>query len=245
MALIPTSEIKGDIMPDNPIETPEGSAQANLQQAAGGAAGTTTQPQNRPDPLQGYVPEARLTGALQKINELTLTNKSLTDQLSAANTRIGELQAQAQSKETEWSAKVGESSQALQAVNGERDDLKAENARLQAELAKAKMVGELKHYSLLPILDQIPSDPDPEKQKQNIERMAAWAHDMLQQREAQLTAGNTTVVTQPASTLVENGETPKTPKQWETYLESLPFGSPERQAAWDQYWESLQSQKPS
>jgi len=232
-------------MPDNPIETPEGSAPANLQQAAGGAAGATTQPQSAPDPLQGYVPEARLTGALQKINELTLTIKSLNDQLSAANTRIGELQAQAQSKETEWSAKVGEGSQALQTVTGERDGLKSENARLQAELEKAKMVGELGHYTLLPILDQIPSDPDPEKQKQNIERMAKWAQDMLTQRETQLTAGNTTVVTQPNSTLVDNGETPKTPKQWEAYLDSLPFGSPERQSAWDQYWESLQNQKPT
>ena len=106
------------------------------------------------------------------------------------------------------------------------------------------MVGELGHHTLLPILDQIPSDPDPEKQKQSIERMAKWAQDMLTQRETQLTAGNTSVVTQPNSTLVDNGEAPKTPRQWEQHLESLPYGSPERQAAWDQYWESLQNQKP-
>ena len=230
-------------MPEEPAQTPESSAPpANVQQVQAGAAGTTTQPQN---PLQGYVPEARLTGALQKINELTLTIKSLNDQLSAANTRIGELQAQAQSKETEWSAKVGEGSQALQTVTGERDDLKAENARLQAELEKARMVGEMGHYTLLPILDQIPSDADPEKQKQNIERMAKWAQDLLTQRETQLTAGNTTVVTQPNSTIVDHGEGPRTPKQWEAYLESLPFGTPERQTAWDQYWESLQNQKPA
>ena len=145
-------------MPEEPTQTPESSPDTgNTQQANGGSAETTNQSNN--DPLQGYVPEARLTGALQKIQELTLTIKSLQDQLSAANTRVGELQAQAQSKETEWSAKVGEGSQALQAMTGERDSLKADNARLQAELDKAKIVGELKHFSLLPILDQIPSDP--------------------------------------------------------------------------------------
>jgi chromosome segregation ATPase len=232
-------------MPEEPTQTPESSPDTgNTQQANGGTAGTTNQ--SKSDPLQGYVPEARLTGALQKINELTLTIKSLNDQLKAANTRVGELQAQAQSKETEWSTKVGESSQALQGVTGERDNLKAENARLQAELEKAKMVGEMGHYNLLPILDQIPSDTDPEKQKANITRMAKWADDMLAQREQALTTGQTNTTTQPNTTVTGGGETtPKTPKQWETYIESLPYGSPERTAAWDQYWEQLQGQKPA
>ena len=231
----------------DPTQTPGGSPDptGNPQQVPGGATGTTNQSQNnQPDPLQGYVPEARLTGALQKINELTLTNKSLMDQLTAANTRIGELQAQSQSKETEWSAKVGEGSQALQTMTGERDSLKAENARLQAELDKAKMVGELKHYNLLPILDQIPSDADPEKQKANIERMAKWADDLLAAREQILTAGQTQTVTQPNQTVVTPENQPKTSKQWEAHIESLPYGSPEREAAWEQYWASI-SQQPA
>ena len=57
--------------------------------------------------------------------------------------------------------------------------------------------------------------------------------------------GQTNTTTQPATT-VNNGETtPKTPKQWETYIESLPYGSPEREAAWDEYWNQLQGQKPT
>jgi hypothetical protein len=222
-------------MTPDTTQTPEGSALANNQQVAGGATGTTPQSQT-PNPLQGYVPEARLTGALKKIEELTLTNKSLMDQLTAANTRVGELQAQSHSSETTWSAKVGEGSQALQAMTGERDSLKAENATLHAEVDKAKMVGEMKHYNLLPILDQIPSDPDPEKQKANIARMAQWADGLLAQREQTLTAGQTQTVTQPNSTIVTPATTPKTAKQWEAHIESLPYGSPERQAAWDQYW---------
>jgi hypothetical protein len=229
-------------MPDDTTQTPEGSPDGNTQQVSGGAQSTTNSAPNN-QPLDGYVPEARLTGALQKIQELTLTNKSLTDQLAAANTRIGELQAQSQSKETEWSTKVGESSQKLQDVTGERDNLQAENARLQAELEKAKMVGEMGHYTLLPILDQIPSDADPEQQKANIARMAKWADDLLAQREGQLTAGQTGNVTQPTTTVTDGETTPRTPKQWEQHIESLPYGSPEREAAWDQYWESLQSQK--
>lgn len=228
-------------MTDETVVAPDGSALANSQQVQSGTTGTTNQ--SKPDPLQGYVPEARLTGALQKIQELTLTNKSLMDQLTAANTRIGELQAQSQSKETEWSAKVGEGSQAIQTVTGERDGLKAENARLQAELDKAKLVGEMKHYNLLPILDQIPSDPDPEVQKANIERMATWANDLLAARENALTAGQTQTVTQPNGTVTAASESPKTPKQWEAHIESLPYGSPEREAAWNTYWEVLTSKK--
>lgn len=230
-------------MTDETTQAPAGSpSSGNLQQAPGGAQSTTASAQNtQSNPLDGYVPEARLTGALQKIQELTLTNKSLTDQLAAVNTRVGELQAQSQSKETEWSAKVGEGSQKLQDVTGERDNLQAENARLQAELSKAKMVGEMGHHSLLPILDQIPSDPDPEKQKANIARMAQWANDMLAQRESQLTAGQTNTVTQPPIT--PGGETPRTAKQWEAYMEKLPFGSPERSAAWDEYWKALNKPK--
>jgi hypothetical protein len=220
-----------------PVSSPEG----NSQQAPGGPQSATNSAQkNQSNPLDGYVPEARLTGALQKIQELTLTNKSLQDQLQAANTRVGELQAQVQVSETDWKAKVGEGSQKLETVTGERDNLQAENARLQAELEKAKMVGELGHHELLPILDQIPSDTDPEKQKANIQRMATWADQLLKQREDQLTAGQTDTPVQPASTVGgESTAAPKTAQQWEKYIESKPFGSPERQEAWDQYWKSL------
>jgi len=228
-----------------PTQTPESSPpEGNNQQVPGGTQGTTAPASNASGIPQGYVPESRLTGALQKINELTVTNKSLVDQLTAANTRIGELQAHSQSKETEWSAKVGEGSQKLEAVSGERDGLKAENARLQAELDKAKLVGELGHYTLLPILDQIPSDADPEKQKQNIERMATWADQLLQQREEQLTAGQTGTVTQPTQTVTDGQQTPKTAKQWEAHIESLPYGSPERNEAWESYWKVVSGSKP-
>jgi hypothetical protein len=223
--------------------TPDSSAAASSQQVTPGTVGSTAQPVAQANPLEGYVPEARLTGALQKINELTLTIKSLQDQLNAANTQNGELRAHSQSKETEWSAKVGEGSQALQTVTGERDTLKTEIAGLRAELEKAKLVGEMGHYSLLPILDQIPVDADPEKQKANIERMAQWANDLLAQREQALTAGLTGSTTQPKTTIVDpakNATLPKTPEQWSKYLESIPYGTPEREQAWNDYWDAMQ-----
>lgn len=217
-------------------------ATANPQPANPGTPGTTPPANN---PLDGYVPEARLTGALQKIQELTLTNKSLTDQLAAANTRVGELQAQSQSSETTWSAKVGEGSQALQKVTGERDTLQAENAKLHAELDKAKLVGEMGHYNLLPILDQIPVDADPEKQKANISRMAQWANDLLAQREQTLTAGQTHTISQPVTPAANQMANLKTPEQWSKYLDTIPFGTPEREQAWNAYWEATQAKPQS
>ena len=231
-------------MDNDPNAVPGSSPDGNDQQTTPGAQNTTTSAQAAPPAIpQGYVPEARLSGALQKIEQLTLTNKGLTDQLTAANTRIGELQAQSQVKDTEYSAKVGEGSQALQAVEGERDSLQTENKRLQAELDKAKLVGEMGHHNLLPILDQIPVSEDPEQQKAAIAKMATWADGLLQAREAALTAGNTTVVTQPATTVAGDTKLPVTAADWEKHIESLPYGSPERQAAWDNYWEV--TQKPA
>jgi len=214
-------------MPD-PIETPEGSPQGNPQPAK------ETQ---KASALEGYVPEARLTGALQKIESLTLTMKSLQDQLTAANTRIGELQAQGASQETEWNAKAGEQANAVKGVTEERDALKARIASLEAQQKKIQMIADLGHYNLLAIADQIPVQADEAKQKEAIERMANFAKGLVEGREKELTAGTTVVTTNPAAT-----ELPTTSQAWNKYLEGIPFGTPEREAAWAKFFDWSQTQ---
>ena len=220
-------------MPD-PEPALDGSAQANPQQAQ-----TGTQSGNSGIP-QGYVPEARLTGALQKINTLTLTIQTLQEQLTAANTRIGELQAQGASQETEWNAKAGEHATALQGLTQERDALKQqlEDATLQQK--KHAMIAELGHFNLLAIADQIPAHADEAKQKEAIEKVAAFADGLVKARESQLTAGTTVVTTQPVE---QNVKLPDSAAAWEKHINSLPWGSPERSQAFDDYYEWSRKQK--
>ncbi len=213
-------------MPE-PEVTPAGSPEGNQQQAPG-----TQKPAGSGIP-EGYVPEARLTGALQKINELTLTNRSLNEQLVAVNTRFGELQAQGHSKETEWTAKAGEHANLLKGVTEERDALKQQLAEAQLNQKKLNMIASLGHFNLLAIAEQIPSNADEAKQKEAIEKMAAFAQNIAQSRETQLTAGNTGLTNvQPNA----GAAMPTTSKGWEALIESKPLGSPERQKVYDDYF---------
>jgi len=181
-----------------------------------------------------------LTGALQKIEQLTLSKKAIEELLAAANTRIGELQATTRSSETEWTAKVGETASALTGVTTERDALKTEITTLKAEQAKIRMIGDLKHYNLLGIADQIPVLADPVKQREAIERMAAFANSIAQNREQELTAGTTTVTTE---TVSPAGNLPTTDAGWSKLIESLPFATPEREAAFEA-WGNWSMKKP-
>ena len=218
-------------MPD-PIATPDGSPEGNPQQAQG------TQKPVAPAIPEGYVPEARLTGALQKIETLTLAKQGLEGMLQAANTRVGELQALGTQRDTEWKTKTGEQATVLNGVTAERDTLKARIADLEAQQKKIAMIAELGHYNLLAIADQIPANADPVKQKETIERMAAFASGLVQNREKELTAGVTQVTANPALA----GELPTTSAAWSKYLESIPFGTPEREAAWDKFYAWSQTQ---
>ena len=201
---------------------------ANSQQPQ---AGTQNGNSGIPD---GYVPEARLTGALQKINSLTLTIQSLEGQLTAANTRLGELQAQGTQKETEWTTKAGEHATTLQGITKERDTLKQQLADATLNEKKHAMIAEMGHFNLLAIADQIPAHADPAKQKEAIEKVAAFADGLVKARESQLTSGTTVVTTQPPE---QNVKLPDTAAAWEKHINSLPWGSPERSKAFDDYYE--------
>ncbi len=205
------------------------SAEANSQQPQ-----AETQKTASSGAPEGYVQVERLNGALKKIEELTLTNRSLHEQLVAANTRLGELQAQGTQKEAEWTAKAGEHGKSLKAMSDERDTLQQQIAEQQAQIAKIKMIGELGHYPLLAIADQIPLHADEAKQKEAIERMAAFMKALVDGREKELTAGNTVVSTQPEVTV---SKLPVTAAAWEKYINSLPLLSPERQKAFDDFFE--------
>lgn len=191
-------------------------------------------------PAEDVVPKARLDGALRKIEELTLQNRALTQQVAEANVKVGEINASLTAKDTEWKAQVGENQSKYEQLQSERNQFEAELAKMKAEQNKVKMIAELGTTELFAIADQIPTHEDPEQQKAAIERLAKFATTLKEERERDLTAGTTgPVATQPTDPSL-----PSTAKEWERYIDKLPWGTPEREKAWDQYYASISKAAP-
>ena len=65
-----------------------------------------------------------------------------------------------------------------------------------------------------------------------------WGKDLVKEREQQLLAG---VTPAPAATTSVTKPLPTTPQDWQTYVNSFPMGSPEREQAYEQWWKAGQS----
>jgi hypothetical protein len=200
---------------------------AELQQAPGSPATTTQVP-------AGYVEQARLTGALQKIEQLTLTNRILADASIAKDATIGQLQAELVTGKAATTASVGEHSVTITNLTKERDDLKVQVALSEATKNKIKFINEAGRPELFAILDSIPNVADEAAQKKIIADLGNFAVNIAKQRETQLVAGVIPVITDPSHSLPPS---PKSDAEWSTYLNTLTLGSIERQKAMDQYFE--------
>lgn len=184
---------------------------------------------------EGFVEAARFNGAMQKIQELTLANRSLTDQLAAKDQSIGSFQATMTQKETEWNAKAGEFSTQLEAVKGEKTTLAAKVALSEATALKMKIIQELKRPELYAILDVIPNETDEAALRTKIQALANYSSDLAKGREEQLMAG----ITRNETPVVNATPLPTTEAGWSALVNSLPLGSPERASMFDAWHKSL------
>jgi hypothetical protein len=214
-------------MTDTVPTTPAVPAPAEQQQAPGTPAPAGQVP-------AGYVEQGRLTGALQKIQELTLSNRALIEQGNAKDATIGQLQAQLAEAGANGKATAGEQSSVIQNLTKERDDLKAQVAQFNATKSKIKLINEAGRPELYAILDSIPDAADEAAQKKIIDDLGAFAVSIATKREAQLVAGTLPGNNNPQTVAQV---TPKSDKEWAVYVNALPLGSPERGKAMDQYFE--------
>jgi hypothetical protein len=178
---------------------------------------------------EGYVEIARLNGALQKIQELTLANRTLTDRLTALTGEKATLTADLQQKESAWQAQQSEFTTKLASAEKTAAEKDAQLSKFQAMQLKMKIIGELGATQLYSVMDVIPDTADEASLKASIEKLAKFAGQVAQTREKELTAGVTTI---------EQNQGPQLPsndKDWEKYINSMPFGSPEYQKAMDQW----------
>ncbi len=212
-------------MPE-PTETPGQSG--NGTQPSSNAQGETT------TPPEGFVPVERLNGALAKIQELTLANRALAEQLATKDVQLAETRTQATKLEAEKGQLVGQHTTVLKELNEKYTDAHgqlAQKAALERKLSAIKTSG---HPELLAIIDSLPVAEDDEKQLQVINNMAAFATDLVKKREQELLAGN--VDTSSGVGSLPAKEKPTTDEGWQAYINTFPLGSKERQGAFDEYW---------
>lgn len=172
--------------------------------------------------------QARYTGQQAKLQQLSETNKLLTDQLATANSTIAQLQAQSGVHEAERTQALGQKDQTIQSLTQENQTLKAENARLNAAQAKLAAIKKLNRPDLISVMDAIPASDDPAALEQAFTSMASYADSLVRVREQQLMAGITPTG---GGTSVAQQASPSTSRGWEDYVNSLTLGTPERAKA--------------
>lgn len=188
---------------------------------------------------EGFVEQKRLNGALQKIQELTLLNQTLTERLTARDRDFSNLQADLTQKEASWTASQSEFTSKLASAETERSQLNAELAKSNALKLKLKLIGELNAPQLYSVIDVISDTGDEAAMKAQIEKLAGFANQIAQSREKELTAGVTTIPQGPQAA----PQLPTTNEGWQALINGLPFGSPDYQKAMEGWHSWLFNQK--
>lgn len=214
-------------MSDNPEQVLD--QQQSPGQQTAGAAGTAP---------AGYIEIARYNGLVRKVEELTLTNRGLNEQLTAKSSETEQLKGQLSIKDVEKSTAVGERDTRLNQLLTEKSTLDNEIKELRGLKLKVEVANELKRPELLRLAERIPALEDKEALRAIMEDFAKFADEAVSAREAQLLAG-VTPISGPGSVTADE---PASPQAWLEKINSLQLGSPERAKALNQYGDWLEKQ---
>ncbi len=188
---------------------------------------------------EGFIEIARYNGLVRKVEQLTLDNRSLTEQLTAKSSETEQLRAQLSVKDTEKSAAVSERDKQLQEAIQSRTALESEVTELRALKLKLDTIRKLGRPELVKIADKIPNMTDAEALETVLKEFASFADEAATAREKQLLAGVTPGLGSAKSTAPG---LPTSDAEWNAYIEKQPLGSEDRQKAWDSYWVWLETQ---
>jgi len=175
------------------------------------------------------VEKKRLDGALQKIEELTLINRTLTDRLTTATQSESSLKADLVQKESLWSAQQSEFQTKLTSAEAEQKKLAEKLTAADALKLKLKIIGELNAPSLYGVLDVVPDTTDEAAMRASLQKLAQFAGTIAQNREKELLAGTTKTEVAPEN----NVQLPNSDEGWKSYINGLEFGTPAYQQAMD------------
>lgn len=205
-------------MPTDPIVTPD----TTLPETGG-----NTSPAGTPE---GFIELARYNGLLAKVQELTLTNRSLTEQLGTLTSAKEQLGIQLGVKDTEKAVAISERDKTLNEIVTAKAALETELSELRVMALKVKTAKELKRPDLLSVLDTIPGVTDPEAMKTIMTSLAEYADTAASAREKQLMSG----ITMPVTTTPVTGA-PSSEAEWKEVINKMTPGSRERTKAFDDY----------
>ena len=187
---------------------------------------------------EGYIETARYNGLVRKVEELTLTNRSLNEQLTAKSSEIEQLKGQLSIKDVEKSTAVSERDTRLNQLLSANSTLEQELKELRGLKLKVEVANELKRPELLKLAERIPALEDKEALKVIMSDFAKFADEAVSAREAQLLAGVTPSMGPGSVAPTE----PASPQAWLEKINSLQLGSPERAKALSQYGDWLERQ---
>jgi hypothetical protein len=182
--------------------------------------------------------QARYTGAVRKIEELTLSSREVQTQLAARASEIEQLKAQLGVKDVEKTVAVGERDKKLSTLLEESAAAQAQLKELTAYKAKVAMAQELGRPELIKIIDRIPAVEDPAVLKGIMEDFIGFADGLVKDREKQIFSG----ITPPVGPGGGAPQKPTSSASWEKQINALPLGSAERRQAMDDYYDFLANQ---
>jgi chromosome segregation ATPase len=226
-------------MPDETATTPE--EQGNPPSTTDPSSPPSQQAPASPETNDPGNWEARYKGSVSKIQELTLSNRQLTQQLEAKNSEIEQLKSRLSVKDVEKDAALGERDKRLSDVLQENQQLQAEVNKLRSLERKLKIANEMGRPDLMKIANHIPDIEDEETLTTVMKDFAGWGESLAKEREKQLMAG----VTLPTGPGNEQPTAPATNEAWEKKINGLPIGSTERLEALDAYGDWLERQHQS
>jgi hypothetical protein len=177
--------------------------------------------------------KARYDGLVRKVEELTLTNRTLNDQLGTKTSELEQLRSQLVVKDAEKSASVSQRDQLLQSITQEKTALEGELADLRGLKLKVEAIQELGRPELLRVAHRIPGMTDKEALKVVLQDFAGLVDEQVSAREKQLLAGVTPAVSSAGNVKAAD---PSSEQDWERLINAKPLGSRERQQAFDQYY---------
>lgn len=229
-----TKQVPGEQVPAIPTEP--AAAPIEPPKAPAPQAPKEPDPPPQQNAPEGYVPQERYTGAVQKIETLALSQKDLQQQVADKSSALEQLNSQLAEADALKNTSLGEKNSEIEKLQGQINELTVSNAALKSLEVKIQTLKDVGRPDLLPILEHLPDTSDPEKLKVALEAMAGTVDAAVAARSEQLLSG---VVDTPE---ISAASAPQSAEGWVQYIESLPLGSSEREKAFDDYGTFLHSQ---
>jgi len=148
---------------------------------------TPTEPSATAQPSPDY--ELKFKGQVKVIQDLTLENRSLKEEITKIQNLMAEKEASATVTSSEHQATVTARDKQIEELVQSNRELNSQLEPLQALKTKLDVVTEMNVPHLMPVLADIPNITDPEALKKIVEGFSGIVDSQVKLREQQLMSG--------------------------------------------------------